>query len=89
MGVMRAKMRVVSVEDHNANHAEDGTTKTGESLTLTAVAASSYPEDGSDENNSYSRWTPSADLTMHINNPELFGVFVEGEEVYLDFTKAG
>ena len=47
-----------------------------------------YPSDGTDENNSYAKWTPTADLTMAVTNPALLGKIVEGEEYYLDFTKA-
>ena len=62
----------------------------GEELRFTAVSKSTtYPEDGTDENNTYALYTPTAELTMKVNNPELFGQFNPGEEYYLDFTKAG
>lgn len=46
--------------------------------------------EGSEENKSFSRWTPSADLTMIVSNETLAGdLFLEGEEYYLTFDKAG
>jgi hypothetical protein len=77
---MRAKMRITRVEHHS---------ETCESLHFSAVCKSEgYPEDGSDENNSFARWTPTAELSMSITNPDLVGKFSVGEEYYLDFTKA-
>ena len=78
---MRAKMKVVSVEDKR----EFGC----EGLSFSAVCKNDgYSEDGSDENNTYAKWTPQADLQMTVSNPALFGKFNVGDEFYLDFTKA-
>ncbi len=80
MAKMRAKMRVDFVE----KLADDS-----ERLSFVGVAkADGYPEDGSDENNSFARWTPSAELKMTVQNPTLYGKFAVGDEYYLDFTKA-
>jgi len=79
MPIMRAKLRIKRVEQF------DGC----ENLDLSAVCKNEgYPEDGSDENNTFALWTPTADLSMCINNPDLFGKFKVGDEYYLDFTKA-
>ena len=60
-----------------------------ETLHFNAVGPKgSYPKDGSDENNSYARWTPTAELRMVITNPNLHNKFSVGEEYYVDFTKA-
>jgi len=76
---MRAKMKVSRVESF----------ETYQNLTFRAVCKSDgYPADGSDENNSFAKWTPTAALNMTVNNPDLFGKINEGEEYYLDFTKA-
>ena len=76
---MRAKLRVSNVEPF------DG----GENLSFSAVCKSEgYPEDGSDENNTFARFTPTAELTMTVNNPNLLGKFTEGQEFYVDFTPA-
>ena len=76
---MRAKMRVVNVINHG---------DTSEVITFTAVSKNeTYPEDGSDENNTYAQFTPIADLSMTIQNPNLLGKLQVSDEVYLDFTK--
>lgn len=79
MTVMRAKMRVNNVEKVADDY---------ERLTLNPVAASRYPSDGADEDNSYARWTPNGLLTLDIRNPNLIGKFAIGDVYYLDFTKA-
>lgn len=79
MALMRAKMKVESVQ-----HFEKG-----EQLTMRAVSKSGqYPEDGKDEDNSFARFTPSAELNMYISNPDLEGSFKPGDTFYVDFTKA-
>ena len=81
---MRAKMRIQQVKKN-----EYGGVLQDISLDLRAVGPNSaYPEDGSDENNTFARWTPSADLSMTISNPALFESFSVGDEFYVDFTKA-
>ena len=84
MPVMRAKMRVYSVQ----RYPEDGPDVTQENLHFTAVCPSEFGPDGEDENNTFSRWTPTAELTMAVLNPALFGKIKVGEEYYLDFTLA-
>lgn len=85
MSTMRAKMRVSQVETFKNS---DGTSTVGERLKLNAVAKNgSYPSDGSDEDNSFARWTPSAELTISISNPELFGKFSIDQAFYVDFTE--
>jgi hypothetical protein len=81
MTKMRAKMRLVEISRSQ--------TTISEGLMFRVVPLDqSYPPDGSDENNSFAKWTPSAELKMVITNPELVGTFTIGEEYYLDFTKA-
>ena len=79
MTTMRAKMRVTQVDAQYEGQ---------ETLSFTAVCANEFGENGEDENNTYSRWTPSADLTIMITNPNLHGKFNVDDEFYLDFTKA-
>lgn len=75
---MRAKMRIASIT------LWDG----GETLSLNAVARNEgYPADGADEDNTYARWTPAADLKISIQNPNLFGKFSVGQTFYIDFTE--
>lgn len=77
---MRAKLKVSKVVPF------DG----GENLSFRAVGKSEpYDDKGSDENNTYASFTPTAELTMTVNNPNLLGKFKEGQEFYVDFTPAG
>jgi hypothetical protein len=81
MPKMRAKMKVVSVKQHSDNYEE---------LEFSAVCKNDgYPEDGSDENNTFAKWTPSATCKMSITNPALIGKFSEGQMFYVDFTEVG
>lgn len=58
-----------------------------ERLTFSAVCPKgAYPADGSDEDNTFARWTPSAVLDMQVNNPDLLGKFKAGDTFYVDFT---
>lgn len=76
--VMRAKMQVTSVIPAEGS----------ELIHFSAVTKyDGYDENGTDENNTFARWTPSADLTMDIRNPELFGKLPMGKQFYLDFTE--
>ena len=58
-----------------------------DSRTCASVLCASQT-DGSDENNTYAKWTPTAELTMTVNNPALLGKIRPGEEYYLDFVRA-
>lgn len=78
MTSMRAKMYV-----NHVDRSIDGQ----ETLYFCAVAASQYPDDGSDENNTYAKFTPNASLTLTVCNPALLGQFSDGDVYYLDFTK--
>jgi len=79
MSTMRAKFRVAKVEKF----------ETSERITFAAVAKSTgYPADGSDEDNSFAKWTPSAELTMTITNPALHGQFEVDQKYYADFSPA-
>lgn len=84
MTTMRAKMKVVKVESYK----NDSGDTTLERLTFTAVCKDSgYPSDGTDEDNTFAKWTPSADLTLSVTNPNLFGKFEKDQKYYLDFTQ--
>lgn len=82
---MRAKLQVGFVHEHF--HGPDGA-KSQETLKMHAVAAKSYPADGSDEDNTFARFSPGADLSINIANPALFGQFKVGDKYYVDFTLA-
>lgn len=79
MATMRAKLQVRSVQGN----------ATSETLSFGPVCPKEgYPADGTDENNSFARWTPHADLKMTIQNPDLIGKFSIGDTFYVDFTRA-
>jgi hypothetical protein len=75
---MRAKLKLEQVDKQFSGQ---------ETLTFNAVCANHYPEDGSDENNTYAKFTPTASLRMCITNPSLLDKFKVGDVFYLDFTK--
>lgn len=73
---MRAKMRVTKVEPNEG----------GEVLHFTAVSREdSYPADGSDENNTYAKFTPDGSVRLNVQNPALKGKFPVGSAFYVDF----
>lgn len=79
MPLMRAKMRVTGVQKNPDS----------ETITMTAVPKSDgYPDDGTDENNTFAKFTPSADLKITIANPNLVGKIELNREFYLDFRAA-
>lgn len=73
---MRAKMKINSIEQYG----------TSEKLNFAAVCAKAYPADGSDEDNTFAKFSPSANLSIQITNPALLGQFKPGETYYVDFT---
>jgi len=75
---MRAKLVVESVEANGDS----------EALKMRAVSREdTYPEDGSDENNTYAHFSPSATFEILIANPALHGKFSVGQQFYVDFTE--
>ncbi len=80
MTSMRAKMKINFIDKRYEGF---------ETLYFNPVSKSgSYPQDGSDENNTYAKFSPSGMLTLTIANPALLNKFNIGEEYYLDFTLA-
>lgn len=67
-----------------AKFAVTGVNRLQGSEIVTAIPVTS----GSEENKSFSKFTPSGKLEMYITNENLFGWFQPGEELYLDITKA-
>lgn len=80
MTSMRAKFQISSV-----TRFPGGTEK----VTFHAVAKSGpYPANGSDEDNTYAHFSPSAECSITIANPALHGKFEPGQKFYVDFTSA-
>ena len=80
---IKAKMLCQSVSRSSAGNEQDGTKRFQETVTLTAVT---YGDD--DENKTYAQYTPSASVSMTIDNQRALGAFEPGEEYYVDFTPA-
>ena len=85
MTTMRAKLQVGSVFAMR----DAGGETLSETVDFYGVAKSTpYPADGSDEDNSFARWSPSASFKILIANPALFGQFEPGQKFYVDFSPA-
>lgn len=69
---MRAKMKVDTVTRAEVS----------EGVKFRAVT------NGTPEDNTYSKFTPAAEIAITITNPELLGKFNPGESYYVDFTPA-
>lgn len=80
---MRAKMVLATIQQHG-----DGKSVTQETLQFHAVGKTPYPEDGSDEDNTYARFSPNASCSITVANPALIGKFVPGQRYYVDFIPA-
>ena len=78
---MRAKLQVGSVFQHG-----DKPEERYDQLHFHGVCANKYPEDGSDENNTFAKFSPSVALSITIANPALLGKFKTGDVFYVDFT---
>lgn len=74
---MRAKVQLNRVESFPSNT---------ERLIFNPVAAKSYPSDGSDEDNTFAKFSPSGEFQLSVTNPALVGQFKPGEKYYVDFT---
>ena len=84
MRAMRAKVRITAIKPYP----EEGEAQT-ETLTFNFPAKDGpYPADGSDEDQSFARWSPNGALSLTIANPALLGKFRVGDTFYLDFVPA-
>ena len=80
MTTMRAKFQVNTVTIFQSGY---------EQLKMNAVPKSNaYPADGSDEDNTYAKFSPVGELSLTIANPALHGKFKPGDRFYIDFTPA-
>ena len=74
---MRAKMKLNKVTSTDGFDA----------LEFSAVCKTgSYPADGSDEDNTYAKFSPTGELKLTVANPALLGRFRAGQKFYVDFT---
>jgi hypothetical protein len=82
---MRAKLRVSFVQE--SFYGPDKS-KSSERLSMNAVCAPKYDATGLDEDNTFAKMSPSAELKIQIANPALWDQFKVGQTFYLDFTEA-
>lgn len=77
MTKMRCKVKITEVTlDENCDQ-------------ITAVPVckpGGYPADGSDEDNTFSIFTPSGEFKLTITNPELLSIYRPGQQFYVDWT---
>lgn len=85
MAFMRAKMIVTEIVRVGYTNGAAGFHKQ-DRVKFAAVAAKKYPDDGSDEDNTYARFSPSGELSLTIANPNLIGKVEPGQHFYIDFT---
>ena len=57
-------------------------------LRFSAIGSEVFNKDGTSEDNTFARWTPTAELRMTITNPDLHNKFKPGQTFYVDFTEA-
>lgn len=75
---MRAKVYVSGIEKYSVE---------SESIKFSAISKNgAYPSDGSDEDNTYAKFSPMAHFNINIVNPALIGQFALGDKFYVDFT---
>jgi len=86
---MRAKVRVSSVTPPSVTVSPGCDMAPAQSIVAYPVARNDgYPADGSDENNSYAKWSPSGKVELTITNPALSNRIKEGDVFYVDFIPA-
>lgn len=86
MNTMRAKLQVGSVFQHK----DADQNVTGEQVTFHGVCRTNgYADtDGLDEDNTFAKYSPSANFQIMVANPALFGQFEPGQKFYVDFSPA-
>lgn len=77
METVRAKFRCDNVE----------TIPGGEEMHVIRMSPV-YSDDPASENKTFTKYTPAGSFHMHVTVPETAAFFVNGQEYYLDITKA-
>lgn len=76
---VRAKMKAYAVTPmHSGNPNE----------TVAEIRLMPVYDDGSAENKSWSKYTPSGEVRLFITNPNAINAFEPGKSYYVDFTPA-
>ena len=61
-------------------------TKGSETIKFHGVCKPQYDSTGLDEDNTFSKFSPSVELSITITNQSLWEKFTVGDKFYLDFT---
>lgn len=80
----RAKLVCTKVSPSFSAGGEEETVKTQETIEF----ETRYNAADSAEDNSYSKYTPSASMRMVVTNERIFGSFEEGKAYYFDISPA-
>lgn len=97
VALMRAKFRITNITSYPDPSAwmkahdgsAEGYVPTSQTLFFYPVSKSGpYPSDGSDEDNSYAKFSPSGKLELTVANPALIGKYAIDDTFYLDFFDA-
>lgn len=80
---IRAKLYVESTKQYGEN-----SQVTQEEIQFRAITSGKKNADDVDEDNTFSKYTPSADFRMTVTNPALLGQFKPGQKFYVDMTPA-
>jgi hypothetical protein len=81
---MRAKFVISSVERVIGG---DGKVS-GERVKFNAVCPPKFDAEGLHEDSTFSKYSPSANCEIYINNPALHNKYAPGQKFYVDFTPA-
>ena len=60
---------------------------TVESITCELVRFRCLYSPDNPEDNSFSKWTPSGLVDLHVTNPDVMSQIVVGKQFYVDFTE--
>jgi len=83
--MMRAKMVISSVKRVVGVDSD----VVSEELSAYPVCGNNpFGPNGESEDNTFARFTPSGQLSLTVNNPDLFGKFKPGQKFYVDFVLA-
>jgi hypothetical protein len=86
---MRAKVRVSNVDPKTVPVSPGIDMAPTQTITAHPVSkCDGYPADGSDENNTFAKWSPSGEFKLSITNPALSNKIQEGDVFYVDFIRA-
>lgn len=80
---MRCKLYIESIKQYGQNGQV-----TQEEIQFRAITSGKQNADGVSEDNTFSKYTPSADFRMSVTNPALIGQFKPGQKFYFDTTEA-